>query len=179
MSVDNNPLENADYRARVFVNGLTDEIRQGVRTGKKVVHTAHWAPAFRDHPMVRQAESEGWGRELRSHCTMAVSRAMVAGRPHHIIEDHMPDAAWVAHTRNNAERFALAKAWRDEIIAKHGSMEAFLSRNGKRTTAARPLGSVAIPGFTDMQQASPNRSLHRTKDGGLSDVSKRMSGDNA
>lgn len=178
MSVDHNSIEQTDYRARLFVNGLTDEIdKDGQRTGKKIIHTANWAPAFRDHPTVKQAEREGWGRELRSHCVMAVTRAMFAGRPHHVIESLMPDAKWIDHTRQNAERYALAKEWRDEVIAKHGSMDAFLSRGSNGKSTARPLGSVMTPAFGNMQKTSPNRSLHRTKEGLLTDISKRMSGD--
>lgn len=180
MSVSHDPIEQVDYRARLFVNGLVDETdASGERTGKKIIHTAHWAPAWRDHPIVRQAEREGWGRELRSHCVMAVSRAMFAGRPHHQIEEMMPDANWIKHTRQNAERYELARAWRDEMVAKHGSMEAFYGRHSKHMSQARPLGSAVVQAFKAMQVASPNRSLHRTKEGMLSSISKRMSGDDA
>lgn len=177
MSVSSDPVEEVDYRARAFVNGFVDEVKNGERTGKKIVHTAHWAPAFRDHPMVERAEREGWGADLRSHCVRAVMAAMFAGRPHHVIESLMPDGKWVEHISIRAERFAAANEWRDAIIEKHGSLERFLARSKKSDTTARPLGSIAIPGFTELVRNSPNRHLHRTKDGALSDVSRRMTGE--
>lgn len=162
MSVEYPTPDEADYRARVFVNGLVEEIIQGESTGKKVPNSAHWSPFFSSHPWVIAAENEGWGRELRSVVISFVAGRIIRRMPHFEISELMPDQKWVQHARNNAQRYKDAQKWRDGVIEKHGSLEAFLTRTKKSDTTARPLGSITIPGLEEMQHASRN-SMHRDR----------------
>lgn len=131
--------EDADFKARAFVNGLVDEVdRQGNKTGRKVPHSGHWSAKFRGMPWVEQSEAEGWGLELRSVVIRNVRRRMMINRPFHELDQLMPPKDWVETQRVNACRYALAKQWRDDICAKYGSVDAFITK-GKRRTEAKPV----------------------------------------
>lgn len=174
--------EEAYYRARCFVHGMTDEVLAGgIVTGKKVPHAGHWAPRFLSHPWVEQAETEGWSMELRAPIVRAVAKRIMAKQPHHDITELMPDAKWIEHTRVNAHRYAAARQWRAEIAEKYGTTDAFLDKTkGGKRGSARPLGSVMKDAFGSMQRASPNvKSLHSypASLAHLTDRSRRMSGD--
>lgn len=167
--------ERADLLARSFVNGLVDEIKHGEKTGRKVIHTAHWSPVFIGHPWVDAAEAEGWGRDLRMAVIRAVKRRMMVGQPHHDIDQLMPSKDWVDFVREKAARERIAVQWRNEIAEKYGSFDAYISRT-KNADGARPLGAATRDVFHNMQRGSANTHLHLEPLAELERVSKRMSG---
>ena len=177
---DTNTLtpDKADYIATVYVNGLVDEVLAGGElTGKRIPNSGEWAPRFRGHPYVEQAEAEGWSRDLRAAVKAAVKARVMARRPYHEIDELMPPKEWVTHQRINAERYAKAAQWRREIIDQYGDVDAYLTRRAGGRVQAKPLGSAVRETFNQMQRASPNRGLHMSRDGELSEVSKRITGE--
>ena len=93
----------------------------------------------RAHPLVRQAEREGWGRDLRQHCIRVVRRQMGTGQPYSDLDAVMPDAKAVKHWREQAERYAKAAKFRAEMIAQYGDYQNFLAQNkAKSANRAMP-----------------------------------------
>lgn len=117
--------EQADYRARCYVNG----VRKHGRTGIIEPASGEFSERFLPHPWVRESVTEGWGRELRSHLVLTVKRRLMTGLPIDRIEDLMPDRDWVDAVKYHAERYRKAKVWRDERYGPANG-EAFLRRLG-------------------------------------------------
>lgn len=133
-----------DYDARVYVNGLR-RAQTPEGPGALTLATGEWAPRFRAHPWVIQAEAEGWGRELRQHCVGAVKQALAAGVSAPAIETVMPDRELIEHWRKNAKRYALAAEWRERMVDEYGSIEGFLERRRPGLARRRHLdGGKAI-----------------------------------
>lgn len=166
MNADILTPETADFRARVFANGMVDEIKHGERTGRKVIHTGHWSPHFMDHPWVQASEEEGWGRDLRMSVVHTVKRRIMAGQPYHDIDQVMPTKDLVEFWREKAAREREAAAWQEQHFIKH---------DGKQNEP-RPLADATRAVFRNMQRSSPNR-FHMKPLAELSEVSKRMSGE--
>jgi len=166
MSEDVLTPETADFRARVFVNGLVDEIKHDERTGKKVVHAGHWAPRFEEHPWVQSAEEEGWGRDLRGAVIAKVKLRIMRREAYHDIDQLMPSKELIDFWREKAAREREAMAWRDENFDKDA---------GKRIDA-KPLAAATREVFRQMQRNSPNR-FHLKPLAELSQISRRMSGE--
>lgn len=111
--------ERADFMARSFVNGMVDEIKHGQRTGRKVIHTAHWSPVFLDHPWVKASEVEGWARDLRTAVVLAVKRRIMGRRPYHDIEQLMPQQDLIEFWRDKAARERRAAEWQAAHFVKY------------------------------------------------------------
>ena len=124
--------------------------------GKWMIDVGGWSAKYAAHPLTQLADSEGWGKELRQHCSRVVKRQMALGQPYDDLEKIMPDAATIQHWQEKAAREAAAAKWRAEVIAEHGSMAAYLSRG--KANGDRPVDWVSgqRPGFGFMQVASPN-----------------------
>lgn len=143
--VENNAVAAARLMARRFVNGIG-------------ANGWEWAPEFRDHPWVVLAETEGWGRELRSSCLYGAFRryADPYRKPNDLptVENVMPDAETVAYWRKEAERTREAIEWR-EANKDHRSIK-----------DAKPINVTALlnanrAAFLAKQADSPNHRLHR------------------
>lgn len=106
--------ERADYLARVFVYGMR---RHGI-TGKMEPASGEFATRFATHPWCREATTEGWAKDLRSHLVMTVKRRIMTGQPHHVIEELMPNREWVEAAKQNAARYASSAKWRDDTYGK-------------------------------------------------------------
>lgn len=117
-------IREAEWRARGFVQGMR---MHGV--SKKMEPCAgEFSLRFKSHPWVMAAETEGWAPDLRAHLVRTVKALILAGKPFDNIEDLMPQKSWVDKIQQNASRYALAKDWRDKVIAEHGTMEAYLTK---------------------------------------------------
>ncbi len=169
--------DRADFLARAFVNGMVDEIKHGERTGRKVIHTAHWSDAFAGHPWVEASDKEGWGRDLRMVITLAVKRRMMIGQPHHDINQLMPSKDWVEYVREKSSIEAEAVAWRNAMAEKHGTFDAYITKHKSGGYVARPLGDATRDAMKGMQRESRNRRLHLEPLAELTGISKRMSSD--
>lgn len=66
-------------------------------------------PAIADWPICRQAEDEGWGRDLRAAMIATMSRAMRHG-DNPDIQAVIPQDDWIKQARKNAERHRLGIA---------------------------------------------------------------------
>ena len=124
-------LKTVDFRARCFVNGTV----KNPKTGKDEPHSGHWSRSFRGHPWVEQSISEGWGRDLRQHVIAAVKRRIMSGQSFGAVEELMPDAKWVESVRRHAAAYAEAAKWREQVIAEHGSVDAYLQKSAKGNNA--------------------------------------------
>lgn len=179
-------MDNIEFQARSFVNGLVEETKHGEITGRRVVASGEWAQRFRDLNLVRQAEDEGWGNELRAAVVRTVKGLLAAGRPVPAVADLMPtDVKWIEAQRAQAHRFSLAKEWRDSVMAPGEKFDDYLRRQRpgiRRGDTFKPVSALA---FHAMQEASRNRHLHadakaeleRIKRGDLTERSRRMQGD--
>jgi hypothetical protein len=152
----------------VFVNGMVDEIKHGERTGRKVIHTAHWSAHFAGHPWVEASEAEGWGRDLRMSVIQTVKRRIMGRHPFHDIDQLMPPKDLVEFWREKAAREREAAAWQEQHFVKH---------DGK-PNEPRPLGAATREVFQKMQRDSRNK-FHLDPLAELSAISKRMSGERA
>jgi hypothetical protein len=124
-----------DYKARCWVNGMKD-LKQRDGSRKRGPGVCTFDDRFLEHPWVRQSIAEGWDRELRGHIVrLARLHVMGGGQVHTLnVVDLMPDASWVKYAREQADRARLAAEWREEIEAKHRSVDAFLSKAQFRST---------------------------------------------
>ena len=102
--------EKADREARIFVNGLrkAQVPDDHPMAGQWIPASGEWGPQFRGHPLVRQAEAEGWGRDLRQHCIRVVRRQMFVKQDHSDIDKIMPDDKSIEHWRKQAARVRAA-----------------------------------------------------------------------
>ncbi len=140
-------FEKCDWRARCWVCGTYRDSE-----GKITNQSAQWAPRFQDHPWVRDAEIEGWGRELRGHVIMALAKRMLIAQHsfrYPAIEDLMPDAEWVKNTRMRAHVNAAGAEWQAENL-----------KVKKSAVDHVRLRDVSRHAFRRMQEKSPNRQLH-------------------
>lgn len=67
-------------------------------------------PLIADWPICRQAEAEGWGKELRGALIHSIRQQMFQGQDIDVAKALPPDR-WVADTRKHAERYRLAAEW--------------------------------------------------------------------
>ena len=96
------------------------------RTKRDEIIGFRFHPSIADWPVCKQAESEGWGKELRAAMIATLSRAMRAGdNPE--LRDVIPRPDWIEMTRNNAERYRLAAEWRDGNEAAKGKRSSFFN----------------------------------------------------
>jgi hypothetical protein len=124
-------VSDVDYKARVVICGLRRAVSPSnpEMDGRMIVASGEWSPHLRSHPLVRQAEAEGWGRDLRQHCIRVVRRQMGCRLPYDDLDAIMPDAKAIKHWREQAARYTKAAAFRAEMIAKFGNYENFLAQN--------------------------------------------------
>lgn len=127
MIQDSKPMtpDRADFAARAHVYGMR---RHGI-TGKMEPANGEFSQRFATHPWCREATTEGWAKELRSHLVLTVRRRIMTGERYDVIEDLMPPKEWVAVAKQNAERYASASKWRDDTYGKING-EQFLKRMG-------------------------------------------------
>jgi len=95
-----------------------------------------------------------------------IGRAADLVYPEHLA--HQPFRP-VAHTAPDPESVERVRALVQDLKGK-------LTFNGKRDEPAK-LADVSRPAFEAMQRNSPNRALHMTEAGYLTEISKRMMGD--
>jgi hypothetical protein len=133
-------VSDVDYKARVVICGLrrASSPNNPEMHGKMIVASGEWSPHLRSHPLVRQAEAEGWGRDLRQHCIRVVRRQMGCRLPYDDLDSIMPDDKAIKHWREQAERYAKAAKFRAEMIAEYGDYQNFLAQN-KAKSANRAL----------------------------------------
>ena len=149
-------LGSADYKARCWVQGARkQDYRDGTTRFDPNVGAFH--PRFHDHPYVRRAIAEGWDRELRSHIIGVVKFRLLKGEfftAMHV-EDLMPGEEWIHGWAEQARRSNEAEAWRREMEATHGSMEAYFTKTAGRRYHA-PAGRAAkkvVASLTDRSLA--------------------------
>lgn len=171
--------DRADHMARVFVNGLVDEVLvDGTVTGKKIVHSGHWHGRFKGHPWVEMANAEGWARDLRSAVIAETRRRIMARETYHDINALMPDKDWVEHQRKNAARFEAARKWREEVTESHGGVDDWLRKSRGGRNDIKPLAVPMRDIFEAMQRNSPNaKRLHVNPQVELTPRTRRMMGD--
>lgn len=118
--------EQADFRARCFVNGAA----RHATTGNFEPITANFHERFLSHPWVRESIAEGWDRELRGHLIHVARLALIRGDQLSNIEALMPDKKWVEQARTDADRYRKAAEWRKANKPQTMSAEGMLRRFG-------------------------------------------------
>lgn len=102
-------VEQADYKARLFVNGWT----RNPKTSKIEPRSGDWAEVFLSHPLVRQSTKNGWDNVLRTHVIARARTLILEGRNHRDIEALMPtDMRWIDYHDKQGLAYLDAKAWR-------------------------------------------------------------------
>ena len=111
-------INEADQKARAWVNGMIQDPKQGW-----IPHTAHWHSRFRRHPWVEEADRDGWGRELRGAVIMATKLKILRGEDYSEVGSLMPPLWWVEQQRANALRFKEAAESRARLIEQYGTLD--------------------------------------------------------
>lgn len=99
--------DKAEYLARCFVNGT----RLHGRSNKMEPASGEFSSRFASHPYCREATTEGWGRELRSHLVLTVKRRIMLGTDYRVIENLMPPREWVEVAKSQAAKYQNAAGW--------------------------------------------------------------------
>jgi len=85
------------------------------RTGREEIVGFKFHPLIADWPICRQAEAEGWGKELRAAMIATMARAMRANDSPDV-RDVIPNETWIKQTREHAKRYAQAAQWQNENL---------------------------------------------------------------
>lgn len=96
-----------------------------------------------------------------------IGRAADLAYPDHVAWKPLTGAPHVAPDPESVQR----------VRALVADLKGKLAMGGKPAVEPEQLPDVSRPAFEKMQRESPNRALHMTEAGFLSDLSKRMSGD--
>lgn len=127
-----NWLALCDLRARKIVCAQA----YNERTKRDEIVNYRFNPVIANWPVCRDAEAEGWAKELRGAMIATLKRMMFNGvdpDPAEAVnmilnaKTSIPGVTWEQATREQAHRYALAKAWRDRAVAECGTVERFIS----------------------------------------------------
>lgn len=185
MSDPNYTPDKIAFRARCYVNGVIETVENGERTGIRPAN-GEWAHRFVNLPLVKQAEAEGWARDLRAATIRNAEQCLYCKKPLPDAAELLPtDTDWIEAQRVRARRFADAKEWRDSVMAPGEQHQDYARRQRPGTRRGNTFKPVSAPAFHAMQEASQNRHLHadpkaeleRIKRGDLTERSRRMQGD--
>jgi hypothetical protein len=97
------------------------------KTGREEIIGFRFSPVIADWPICKQAEAEGWGKELRAAMIASMSRAMRKGENPEI-RDVVPQADWIKTTRANATRYARAAQWQEKNLDSTFDARKFVGR---------------------------------------------------
>jgi hypothetical protein len=190
-------MDRVDEAARTIVH----QLKFNARLSKLEPATGTWSPAFLEHGLVQQAETEGWGRELRSYVLQQVRLKLMAWKPEALgmaampvfeevirdVDDLMPrDTEWIKAARHEAARATDARyrnppvdpAMTERLVkAFKANPEAASGllriAMGIKEAEKRPQRiDASRPAIEHMQRTSRNN-VHRT----LSGLSRRMTGE--
>lgn len=104
-------LLDIDYRARCYVHGSL----RSEKTGQIVPAYGEWSGPFMSLPLVREAEANGWGAELRAFAIFGAKRRLFEGLKLDDPRALMPqDEGWITYRRQQAHKYRLAAEWREK-----------------------------------------------------------------
>jgi hypothetical protein len=185
--------------AAIMVCGFTIN-----RYGKPEPRTGHWGPAWLEHGLVRKAERDGWGRELRAYATNSVATRIMqrtTGRSDGVmpafedvvrdVGDFLPtDTRWIDYHSERAAKYEATKEARPPV--DHGLVDRLVAELKKHPDRASALLRIAMgvpqvsapakakwpdvsrEAFEGAQRSSRNGGMHR--DVGI-DYKRRAAGD--
>lgn len=147
-------IETCDRRARraICAQSWNPKTKQDEIVGFR------FNPAIAHWPLCRQAEAEGWGKELRSAMIATLKRAFFAGANPDLSEV-VPRPDWIEKTRERAAVYRAAEEWQTARIDENGTLDRWLAQHRPKNVG---------PAY------SKGRSFTS-----LSDVTRRMTGDAA
>jgi hypothetical protein len=116
-------LEICDRRARKAVcdTAWNDNTKRDEIVGFR------FHPMIADWPICRQAEAEGWARELRAALIHSVRQQMFQGQDIDVAKA-IPPERWIKETRKNAERYRKAAEWQEKNLPSTFNARQFLGR---------------------------------------------------
>jgi hypothetical protein len=120
------------------------------KTNKDEILGFRFNPLIVDWPICKQAEAEGWARELRAALIHSIRQQMFQGQEIDVAKA-MPPERWIKATRHNALRYELSAKWRDRAVEECGSVDRFLQikRPGNGGVSKHKLGSWTRLGNVD------------------------------
>lgn len=110
-----------DRRARKRICATT----WNEKTGREEILGFRFHPLIADWPICREAEANGWGRDLRAAMIATLSRAMRHGDDPEL-KDVLPKDDWIANTRKNAERYRKAAEYQAQNLPSTFNARKFL-----------------------------------------------------
>lgn len=118
-----NFVELCDWRARkrICASAWSDKTKRDEIIGYR------FHPLIADWPICREAEANGWGKELRAAMIATLARAMRAGYDPDL-RDVIPKEDWLNNTRRNAERYRKAAEWQAQNLPAAFDARRFLGR---------------------------------------------------
>jgi hypothetical protein len=121
----------SEHRARCYIQG--SRFHEKLKSVQPIV--GEWSVHFRSHPRVREAEAEGWARDLRAACVAECKRRLMKGEDPGEPDDLMPKRKeWWDGVRSQAARERAATAARDNNDRLAGTANAVLTDLSKRMT---------------------------------------------
>jgi hypothetical protein len=118
-----NFLEICDRRARkaVCATAWND------RTQREEIVGFRFNPLIAEWPICKQAEAEGWGKELRAALIHSVRQQMFLGQDIDVAKVIPPDR-WIKETRRHAERYRKAAEWQEQNLPTTFNARKFVNR---------------------------------------------------
>jgi hypothetical protein len=152
------PMKVIEDAANHYVHGTRRKVYRNGTPDRDEPDLAMWSERFMDHPTVMRAEREGWAPSLRSLVRGKVRFHLLKNEPIPSVNDLMPPRWWQENERRGAVSAAAAERWRQQMIDKHGSVDAAITKRG--ATHGRTWASVTQSAYEAMQENSPNWRLH-------------------
>jgi hypothetical protein len=84
-------------------------------------------PLIADWPICRQAEAEGWAKELRAALIHTVRQQMFQGQDIDVAKALPPDR-WISDTRKQAEKYRLAAEWQAKNLTTTFNARKFVGK---------------------------------------------------
>jgi hypothetical protein len=97
------------------------------KTGREEIVGFRFHPLIADWPICKQAEAEGWGKDLRSALIHSVRQQMFLGQEIDVAKALPPDR-WIAETRRNAERYRKSAEWQEKNLTSTFNARKFVGR---------------------------------------------------
>jgi len=137
-----NFIELCTMRARKAVCAMT----WNSKTNREEILGFRFNPLIADWPICKQAEAEGWAKELRSALIHSIRQQMFKGEEIDVAKA-LPPEWWINDTRRHAERYRLAADWQIKNLPASFNARRFvgqimasgddLSEQSKRMTGDR------------------------------------------
>jgi hypothetical protein len=97
------------------------------KTGREEIVGFRFHPLIADWPICKQAEAEGWAKDLRGALIHSVRQQMFLGQEIDVAKALPPDW-WLKQRRKDAKRYRLAAEWQEKNLDSTFDARKFVGR---------------------------------------------------